>query len=149
MDLARLTQLCAGNVDAARLCQGFIGLCEVYDDIVDGDHQVLAADAHATFWWALIDLTGSAFFRDHATVLRTAMGLAITKWKTANALERSGDREKLATAYTLRCSPYDFVLTVITLSAGPAAAEQAALALYGADTPEDRFDAYVAEHLEG
>lgn len=146
-DLTLLLKLC-GDADAASLCDEFLRLCEVYDDAIDGD-PVDPDAAHRAFWWALVELGGNRFYRDHYSVLRNSLATVILKWKTANQLERSGDRDRVATAYTLRCSPYDFVIAVVMEAAGPAAAEHAASALYGADTPDDRFDAYMAEHLEG
>jgi hypothetical protein len=141
-----LLTLCDGNKEAVDLINGFWGFAEVYDDLIDGEKNEADAAIHASMHWALFGLSENNFYRQHRE-LRSAMQVCIAEWKAANALEKSGDREKVATAFTLRCSPFSFFTAVVLAAAGPAAAEQAAI-IFRSIGASDRLDDYMREHLK-
>jgi hypothetical protein len=144
---AEVLALCGGNENAASLIDGFWRFCEVWDDAIDGDHKEDDATIHAGMMWALFDLNDNPFYGEHPQ-LRSALLTCIANWMTANTLERSGDRERVITAYTLRCSPYDFFVAVVLAASGFGAATKAALYFRGRAT-SDRLDDYLHEHLGG
>lgn len=140
-----LLDLCDGNVDAVSLIVESRNLCEVWDDAIDGESKESPENINRAFQWALFGFEDNPFYQSHPE-LRSALQVAIANWLTANALEKSGDPEKLFTAYTLRCSPYDFFVSVVLAAAGPVNALKAALAFRTEASP-DRLDNYLEEHL--
>jgi hypothetical protein len=137
--------MCGGNDDAVALIEDFWRLCEVWDDAIDGEKNESDVDINRAFLWALFGLNDNAFYREHPE-LRASLQTCIANWQAANVLERSGDREKVITAYTLRCSPYDFFVAVVLAAGGMPAAYSAALYFRSAIGP-DRLEDYLAEHL--
>ena len=93
----------------------------------------------------LFELPRNRLWRENAP-LHTSMRVTIANWQAANVLERSGEREQVITAYTLRCSPYDFFVAVVLAVAGTDAAARAAL-YFRALNNTDRLEDYLAEHL--
>lgn len=144
---AELLALCNGDENAVALIEGFWHFCEVWDDSIDGEKNETDEAIHSGMLWALFGLNDNPFYQAHPE-LREAMQVCIANWMAANELERSGDREKVITAYTLRCSPYDFFVAVALAAAGFQAARAAALYFRGAVTA-DRLDDYLREHLGG
>lgn len=142
-----LLRLCSGDAQAVALIEDFWDFCEVWDDAIDGQKNESDADIHRAFMWALWGLHDNLFYRKHERALRHAMQVTIANWQASNVLERSGDREKVITAYSLRCSPYDFFAAVVLAASGVQAAAEAALYFRGAEN-EDRLDDYLAEHLK-
>jgi hypothetical protein len=140
-----ILRLCGGNKDAAELIRGAWHLCEVWDDAIDGDKRKPDMQIHNAFMFAIFGLHRNPVWIKHPE-LEAALRLTIANWIAANDLEKSRDREHLVTAYTLRCSPYDFFVAVVLAVCGHAAAIEAARYFRGADTP-DRLDAYLREHL--
>jgi hypothetical protein len=144
MDDAILIDLCDGNQEAVDLIRGIWKLCEVCDDLIYGDKRLPDADIHALFLWLLFVLPNNPVWQ--RIEVQASFRLAISNWFAANQLEKSGDREKVITAYTLRCSPYDFFATRVMAAAGPQAGDRAALVFRGMDSP-DRLDDYLNEHM--
>lgn len=141
-----LLRLCGGNADAVSLIEGTWSLVEVWDDAIDGEKNEPDEAIHAAFLWALFGLHDNRFYRAHEVRLRHAFLVMVANWQAANELERSRDREQLVTAYTLRCSPYDFFVAVVLAASGIQAAREAAIYFRGRDTP-DRLDDYLREHM--
>lgn len=144
---ADVIRLVAGNRDAADLIHGWWRLCEVWDDAIDGEKAETDEFIHRAFEWALFDLQANPFYRAHPE-LESALRVCIANWKAANQLEQSREPEHLHTAYTLRCSPYDFFVAVALASAGPEAADRAALHFRGQLT-NDTLSDYIKSHLKG
>jgi hypothetical protein len=141
-----LLPLMGGNADAVALIRGFHRLCEVWDDHIDGERNEREPDVHAAFEWALFGLHSNAFWRAHQRALETAMRLSIANWKAANVLEAFKESDdRLASAWVLRCSPYDFFVAVALCAGGQPAADRAALYFRGAASA-DTLAGYIAEH---
>lgn len=143
---SQLLVLCKGNESACELIEAMWDLVEVWDDAVDGDHKEDEKVINRSFLWAICGQHENAFLLSHPE-LRLAIKQMTAVWLAANALERSGDPEKIRTAYTLRCSPYLFFVSVVIAAAGVEHGAIAANLLFGADTG-DSFEAYMAEHQE-
>jgi hypothetical protein len=140
-----LQRLCANNLDAVRLIEDAWRFADVFDDAIDGEKKQTDAEIYRSFLWALFELHRNAFYVAHRDALELAFRVAIAEWMTANRLERSGDREQLITAYTLRCSPYTFFVAVVLAAGGPEAADEAAH-MFRSMATEDRLDDYLREH---
>jgi hypothetical protein len=139
-----LMRLCGGDRDALSLINGFWSQCETWDDLVDKDVDTSAAAVNQMMIWAMFELPANPVYRAHPT-LALVLRLTVANWFAANALEKTKSREDVVTAYTLRCSPFDFFVAVVMCVSGPAAADEAAL-LLRTSRGEDRLDAYLSEH---
>lgn len=80
-----------------------IGLiAEVWDDLIDGDKKVQAADINRAFFAAVLSLPNNEFFLSHRTTLQPLMLAGVNAWLDANMLETSGSDNDKALAYVLR-----------------------------------------------
>lgn len=140
-----ILRLCSGRKDALELIRMMWQIAEVWDDILDGDKRKPDDQINETFLWVLFGLGRNPIWREHAEV-RAAARQAIGNWLVANRMEKSGDREQVITAYTLRCSPYDFFVSVVMAVSGAAMADEAALYFRSMPTA-DRLEDYLHEHL--
>ena len=144
--LAQLAPLCKGRADAIHLIEDMLNLVEVWDDAVDKDHRESEEDINRAFLWALCGRDENEFLTSNPG-LRLAMKQMVAVWIAANVMERSGDIEKIRTAYTLRCSPYLFIVSVVAAASGVREAAQAAAILFGEEHGDSYVD-YVADHME-
>lgn len=144
--LDALRGLCNHDTHAIALIEEMWHLATVWDDAVDGDKHQPPYDVHRAFEWALFGVHSNPLMLDHPE-LRAVLQLCVINWKCANELEQRGTPDAVATAYGLRCSPYDFFVAVIGLAAGPEAAYKAARLLRGAPDA-DSFARYCQEHLK-
>ncbi|MDG4675664.1 hypothetical protein P9A16_31685 [Shinella sp. 838] len=141
-----IDRLASGDKDALDLIHGAWKACSVWDDLIDKDNVPTEQQINDCFLWALFDLQNNRVYRENphlAFVLR----LTISNWFAANRLEREEEREKRITAYTLRCSPYDFFVAVIMCVAGPSAADEAAY-LFRSMNTTDNLEDYLSEHTK-
>lgn len=91
-----------GDEDAIDFCDRLYKILHVWDDIVDGDKPLTAADVNGAFRAALVDLPMNRFFRKHADTLVPILSAGITAWEVSNVFERSDDRELWRKAHMLR-----------------------------------------------
>lgn len=143
-DDAEILRLCGNRPEGLSLIKGAWALCEVWDDAVDGDKRKSETEIADAFCWALFGLWSNPLWRE-SRELHSALRVAIADWRAANELEKSGDFEKVVTAYTLRCSPFSFFVAVVLAANGPAAADEAARYFRGMPSP-DRLASYMHEH---
>ena len=68
-------------------------LCEVFDDLIDGDKEVTPADIHRTLFAALVDLPANPFFHRHTSALVPVHLTGIAAWIDANRLEKSDNTQ--------------------------------------------------------
>ncbi len=144
-DFEYLADLCRNDAAADLIAQVW-NLVEVWDDAIDREHNEPDAGIHRAFEFAVFGLPRNPFYMANLATLEPALRVMLANWKCANELERRGDIESLMHAYVLRCSPYDFFVSVVLVAAGPIAAEQAAMRLRCDTASVDPFDNYVAEH---
>lgn len=136
---------CSGDADAARLIRGLWEVIFLWDDVVDHDNRTTEERVNATFWWLLFEMPHNPFWVKHRQQLEPVMKIAAINWMTANALQRSGDRNLVAEAYGLRCSYYDIWLAIVRIASGDAMAAKVALELRART---DSFDEFMVEHLK-
>ena len=146
MDHNKLLNLCCGNTAAVAFIERFWSFVETWDELVDKDKDVPAADINAAMLWALFGLQDDPFYRAFPVPMRVAMQHCIAAWQTANHFERSGDRALVEQAYFLRCAPYD-VFAVAVLMAGGPAQHLDAVAYFRSLGASDSLNAYLQEHL--
>lgn len=135
-----------GNDEARQFLADVWNLCEVWDDAVDRESNESEQDINRAFTWALF-ADENQFLNRHPS-LRLVLKQMVAMWMAANALQARGDRASLATAYTLRCSPYLVCVAAVIATTGSLAdGARAALHLYGTDSA-DTLDAFIAEHAK-
>lgn len=140
-----LLELCSGSRDAAALIRGVWDMAEVYDSVVDGDNDLTPDDVHNSMAFALFGLHANPVYRDNPA-LQLVLMQTIALWRAANNMEQTGDAETLRSSYVMRCSPYNFMISVVLCVSGMDAAIRAAELLYS-PTDEDTFEAYCREHV--
>ena len=139
-----VANLCRDVEGAFDLILESYNLAVVWDDCVDADKVEPVTDVNKAFEFA-IGINENPFMKAHPELM-LVLKVAIINWKTANCLQIAGGQDNIATAYGLRCSPYDFFVAVTMLAKGKKAAEKAAVILRGAETEEDTFQQFVAEN---
>jgi hypothetical protein len=128
--------------DAHELIMGAWNLANVWDDAHDLDKVRSRSSVNRAFQFALFDIHENRTYQRHSH-LRSVLRLCALNWWTATELEKSGDPEKLAVSFSLRCSNIDFILAIIQAVA-PNNAPEASLSLRGDTT--DTFASYLAHH---
>ena len=94
------------------------GLCEVFDDLIDGDKEVTPEDIHRTLFVALVDLPANPFFHRHANALVPVHLTGIVAWLDANRLEKSENTNDRIFGYALRDQYMDCLLMAVCLTRG-------------------------------
>lgn len=120
-----IVRLCGGNLAAVDLIYGAWARCEIWDDLVDKDKAVSPEQVNDLLLWALFELHRNPVYQA-VPDLHLLLRVTISNWLASNVLSK-GDEEDRATAYVLRCAPYDFFVGVILAVSGPAMADEAAL----------------------
>jgi len=104
---------------AVELClmMGFV--CQVWDDLIDGDPRT-ASDVNKAFLMAVCDANQNDFFIEHRAELVPMIRMAIFDWMDATSLERSTKRyaNDLAISYVLRDSMIGLVVQMARLIGG-------------------------------
>lgn len=91
-----------GNEDAVEFLLTVFQAAELWDDIIDGDHQKAKEAVSTTMLALLIDLPANKFFCENLNTLRTGMLLGINAWKDSVLLEQRSDNWAKTWAYALR-----------------------------------------------
>ena len=146
MDHDKLLQLCCGNTAAVTFIKRFWAFVETWDDLVDKDKDVPAADINAAMMWALFGIQDDPFYRTFPIPLRVAMQHCVAAWQTANHFENSGDAALVEQAYFMRCAPYDVFAVAVLLAGGPGPHLEA-IAYFRSLAPDDTLATYLQEHL--
>ncbi len=102
-----------GDPDAIGFILDIHRIAEVWDDLIDRDVTPHPAAINDAFHAALIQIPRNPFFQRNFSLLSPLLEIALIDWQTATAFETSGDREKLRTAFVLRCG----LLSLTTMSA--------------------------------
>jgi len=140
----RLLALCNGNQQAVALIEGILHLAEVYDDLIDKDGRITNDDIHQAFNFMLFGLPANQVYREQPTIQVTIMN-AMTTWRAANVMEKTGDTETLHASYVMRMSPYNVATHIVMCVAGQEAAIKAAMLLYSRGD-KGAFASYLNEH---
>jgi hypothetical protein len=114
---AKLLEWFGGNKDAVLFMQQISAISELWDDLIDQDRDIPAAEIDDAMMTALIYLPLNPFYRQHATYLTPLMISSINNWKDANALS-DGTRSQRALAYTLRNMDIQIIQAVVFITQG-------------------------------
>lgn len=118
--------LCAlqGNASAVGFCELLAAISQTWDDLVDRDVEVTAAQVNEAFFRAVIELPANRFYQDHFASLHPLLQSSVYDWLTANEFER-GDAHEKTLAFVLR----DSLTAVVTQCAAIIGGHQWAIAM--------------------
>lgn len=105
-----------GNELAADFLTTVIGILHVWDDLIDGDHEMTAQAINDAMWDALITLPRNSFYVKNFGDLNPVLAMAIQNWKIANDFEN--DNEQMEVAFVIRSAYVDLVTMTATLCGG-------------------------------
>lgn len=132
-----------GNRAAFDLITTLFGILHFWDDLIDGDRQVTAADVNRAMFDALVTVHENLFWREHFYSLMPVLKLAIANWHAANAMELTPDEQDKRIAFVLRSTYVDLVTICAYLVGGREWAVNVALEARR-DTSAEGWDAYLA-----
>jgi hypothetical protein len=119
----RIVHFVRGDMEAARFCDQFFYITQVWDDLADGDRVRTPEDIDRAFWLALVELPGNRFYLRHGAELRTLVAAFVQDWFAANVLER-GDGHDRSLAFVLRDRVGGLIAHCALLAGGYAWARQ-------------------------
>ncbi len=96
-------------------------LCDVlhvWDDLIDKDKPVSAADINGAMRAALVEIPANPFYRQHFDQLHPLIDSFILSWMTATSLEADGGIEGLRIAYIARSDYMAFFMRSIQILHG-------------------------------
>ncbi len=108
-----LTRALKGHADAIRFVQALVRVCDVWDDLIDGDVEAAPERIHQAFVLALLELPASPFFRQNHDALYPVLLSGVLSWWSANQLEQRPSVRARSIAYVARSQ----IAEVITVSA--------------------------------
>lgn len=113
-----LSDVLLGHKSAIEFCLMLVDAAHVWDDLVDGDKPVAAADVHRAFESLLLDIPGNVFYQQNFAQLHPLLGNAVINWHAANTLESAGGALDLQIAFISRSSYCDVILKAIEIVGG-------------------------------
>lgn len=137
-------EIVAGDKDALAFVYQIVEVADTWDNLLDGDVCVEEADLRKMLWHALVDFPLNPFYRKHCDLLTPVIASSIMTWEVANAYEKSGSREKLLRAHTLRYMPLNIVMTVCLICNGPSKTAKIGERLWDIGQPET-FEEYLKD----
>lgn len=114
-----LVRALKGHADAIAFVQALVRVCDVWDDLIDGDADVPPHLIHQAFWLALVTLPGNPFYLQHRASLHPLIVTGIASWWAANDLEERRGARARAIAYTARSQIADVITMACGLVGGP------------------------------
>ena len=114
-----------GDEGARTFLQDVFSVCEIYDDLMDGDASVNFEKYGYFLEKVLHDLPANPFFDANRVLLLPLMRKAVGDWRAATAIERDalviGETDHLRAAYWMRTSYLDLACAVVDILSGPTA----------------------------
>lgn len=105
-----------GDPQAVRWLLDYFDVCELFDDMVDGDKPIESAAVERALWECLVDMPGNPFFLRYAPRLLPVVSAGINAWLDATAMER--EKKDLHWSYVLRDVYMLVVPAVIEITRG-------------------------------
>lgn len=104
-----------GNHDAANLIMTLSKICDLWDDLVDGDKELTEKNKVELFWMCLVTVPSNPFYKQHYDMLVPVLATGVCDWIIANTFEKSGEREKVIVAHNLRFFALNTALFIVLL----------------------------------
>lgn len=93
------------------------GISEIWDDLIDKDRELSAAEINNAFMNAVVNLRLNPFYRQHESWILPVIVVGINAWMDANELEKSTEVDKRALSFYVRNYCYE-VCSVCAFCAG-------------------------------
>lgn len=106
------------NDDAVQFIHDFGHVCELWDDLIDGDKPISHEFINDVFWILLTEMPLNPFFDQFKRNLIPLLISGINAWLDANEYEGNGTDNELVFSYVLRDWYMEFVSFVIYLTRG-------------------------------
>jgi purine-cytosine permease-like protein len=135
-----------GNQDALNMYRAFVDLAHTWDDMVDGDKEVLSVDINRAFLTCLVYLPANPFYRAIQDQILPMWLVVVSSYETANAFEKSKDPHGIEIAHSLRYAAGNIIAYAVHVCLGPEKAKNVLPEVWKAMFYE-RFDDYRKEHL--
>lgn len=118
-----------GNKAAETFLHEITEVAHFWDDLIDRDQHLTAAEIHSNFEKALITLPINPFYRSNEQLLRPIMLMSIMNWKAANVLEHEQQDNDLQIAFILRSAYADIISMTAMICHGFESAQSLILAI--------------------
>lgn len=106
-----------GDEHAVRFFLDLSHFVEIYDDLVDQDKPVSAADINSALFSVLCYMPSNPFFLQHRLTLTPLIFTSINAWADANEFQNGTVSEK-ALAYGLKGGGVEVLLSIISITRG-------------------------------
>lgn len=104
------------DVGAAKLCQDFFVVTQMWDDFIDRDNELTNEEINKGMELALVEIPTNPFYIKNFMVLQPLVQSMIYKWYQANRYE--DDKKQLSKAYMLRAGIYDLFAQCVIITRG-------------------------------
>jgi hypothetical protein len=115
---AKMLRWMADNQEAVDAVNTITGICDVWDDLIDGDRVVTAAAINTAFTKALVGLHQNAFYKRHEAQFFGLMVIGINAWLDANELQNSALEKWRMLAFYLRTFGFEIAHLAAMLAGG-------------------------------
>lgn len=104
--------------DAFILANSIIELTNVWDDLIDKDHEVPDSIINGAFYCALSEIPQNPFFARHRGYLQPLMDMMMTSYFCANEWEKNKDEHGMEIGHVIRYAPALVVGAIVNLATG-------------------------------
>lgn len=115
---AKLLRWMAGNAEAVEAVKTVCSICDVWDDLVDADKSVTAAEINGAFTKAFIGLGMNSFYKAHEAQFFAILVTGINAWLDANDLQTSKTKRERMLAFYIRTFGFEIAHLAAFLSGG-------------------------------
>lgn len=109
---------CNGNLDAALFLASLMDAVEIWDDLIDQDKPVGAADINRVFINLLFWLPQNKFFEANKTYILPIVMTCINAWMDSDALAKTKEEKKLHAAWWLKQMGVELYGSIAFLTGG-------------------------------
>lgn len=110
-----ITVFCRGDADAVRLCEDFLQVAHIWDDLYDKDKELPVQYINKAFCNALGNIPRNPYYQSHIQEYSVLSLLAALTWQIANKFE-NGNEDELIGSFILRNTLILIVYFTILLS---------------------------------
>lgn len=135
-----------GNQDALNMYQALASLSHIWDDMVDRDKPVSAADINQAFLTCLVYLPANPFYRAIQEQILPMWLVVVSGYEAANKFEQDKDEHGIEIAHGLRYAAGNIVAYAIHVCVGAEKAREVIPDMWKSVFFE-RFDEYRKEHI--
>lgn len=137
-----------GNQDALNMYRMFVDLAHLWDDLVDKDVAVSAAEINNAFLICLVYLQANPFYRSIQEYIWPMWISVVSAYDTANQFEKAKEAHGVEIAHNLRYAAGHIIAYAVHVCVGAEEAKKIMPEVWKSVVHE-RYDEYRKEHLNG